>query len=49
MDMDMNPAWLSYPLQLEGSRAFECDLLTDEECEYYKQHWHFWYEKSLMF
>lgn len=39
----MSAAWLTYPLQLEGSRAFECDELTTEECDYYMHRWHFWY------
>jgi hypothetical protein len=27
-------------------RMFECDDLSSDECEWYKQRWHFWYEKS---
>lgn len=42
--MDMNAAWLSGPIQLHSSRAFECDELTAGECDWYKQRWHFWYE-----
>ena len=42
----MSLAWLTYPLELEGSRAFMCDPLTTEECDYYMQRWHFWYELS---
>jgi hypothetical protein len=36
-------AWLTYPLQLHGSREFECGDLTTAECDYYKEKWHFWY------
>ncbi|KAH7364768.1 hypothetical protein BKA65DRAFT_447900 [Rhexocercosporidium sp. MPI-PUGE-AT-0058] len=39
----MNAAWLTMPLMLTGSRSFECAPLTDEECAFYKQRWHFWY------
>jgi hypothetical protein len=38
--------WISAPVQLHSSRAFECDPLTDEECDWYKHHWHFWYETN---
>ena len=40
----MSLAWLTYPLQLDSGRAFECDPLTTEQCDFYKQRWHFWYE-----
>lgn len=42
--MDMDAAWLSGPIQLHSSRTFECDELTAEQCDWYKQRWHFWYE-----
>lgn len=43
--MDMgSPAWLTPPVQLHGSRAFECGEKTPEECAYYQERWHFWYE-----
>jgi hypothetical protein len=38
----MNAAWLSYPLALTGMRMFECDDLSEAECDYYMQRWHFW-------
>jgi hypothetical protein len=38
-------AWLTAPVQLHGSRDFMCDPLTAEECDWYKQRWHFWYAK----
>jgi len=38
--------WLTYPLALVGSREFECGDMTVEDCDYYKQHWHFWYEMN---
>jgi hypothetical protein len=37
--------WISAPVQLHSSREFECDPLTTEECDWYKQRWHFWYEQ----
>jgi hypothetical protein len=39
-------AWLTAPVQLEGSREFTCDPLTTEQCEWYMERWHFWYEKD---
>ncbi|KAJ4984355.1 ferric reductase transmembrane [Stagonosporopsis vannaccii] len=36
-------SWLTYPLQLTGSREFACDGFTEEQCSYYMQRWHFWY------
>ncbi|KAL7925673.1 ferric reductase like transmembrane component domain-containing protein [Trichoderma austrokoningii] len=47
--MDMNAAWLSGPIQLHSSRAFECDELTAEECDWYKQRWHYWYIADYVF
>ncbi|KAM0521916.1 hypothetical protein ACHAPE_002480 [Trichoderma viride] len=47
--MDMSAAWLSGPIQLHSSRAFECDELTAEECDWYKQRWHFWYIADYVF
>lgn len=44
----MSLAWLSAPVELHSSRAFECDPLTTEECDWYKQHWHYWYEKPVI-
>ncbi|KAL6901422.1 ferric reductase like transmembrane component domain-containing protein [Trichoderma evansii] len=49
MDMDMDPAWLSGPIQLHSSRTFECDELTAEQCDWYKQRWHFWYIADYVF
>lgn len=46
--MDMNAAWLSGPIQLHSSRAFECDELTTDECDWYKQRWHYWYVNIQM-
>ncbi|KAE9364460.1 putative ferric-chelate reductase [Stipitochalara longipes BDJ] len=45
----MSAAWLSTPIQLHSSRAFECDPLTTEECDWYQQHWHFWYIADYVF
>ncbi|RYN67303.1 hypothetical protein AA0117_g11645 [Alternaria alternata] len=36
-------SWLTYPLQLTGSRDFTCDGFTEQQCSYYMQKWHFWY------
>ncbi|KAF2995645.1 hypothetical protein E8E13_000493 [Curvularia kusanoi] len=36
-------SWLTYPLQLTGSREFTCDKFTEEQCNFYMQRWHFWY------
>jgi hypothetical protein len=36
--------WLSAPVQLHSMRMFECDDLNANECEWYKQRWHFWYD-----
>lgn len=36
-------SWLTYPLQLTGSREFTCDGFTEEQCSYYMQKWHYWY------
>ncbi|KAH6641959.1 FAD-binding domain-containing protein [Boeremia exigua] len=36
-------SWLTYPLQLTGSRDFTCDGFTEEQCNYYMHRWHFWY------
>ncbi|KIW36430.1 hypothetical protein, variant [Exophiala oligosperma] len=36
-------SWLSQPVELHGSRAFTCDGFTPEQCDYYKERWHFWY------
>lgn len=36
-------SWLTYPLQLTGSREFECGTKTKEQCDYITQRWHFWY------
>ncbi|KAH7419673.1 ferric reductase like transmembrane component-domain-containing protein [Cadophora sp. MPI-SDFR-AT-0126] len=47
--MDMNPAWLTFPLALTGSRTFECGDFTEEECTFYMQRWHFWYIADLVF
>ncbi|RDW59949.1 hypothetical protein BP6252_13036 [Coleophoma cylindrospora] len=41
--------WLTAPLELHSSRAFECDPLTTEQCDYYKEHWHFWYIADYVF
>jgi hypothetical protein len=41
--MEMSMVWLTYPLALTGSREFECADMTEADCDYYKQHWHFWY------
>ncbi|KAF1949762.1 hypothetical protein CC80DRAFT_483814 [Byssothecium circinans] len=41
--------WLTYPLQLHGSREFECGDFTAEKCEYYMQRWHFWYIADYVF
>jgi hypothetical protein len=46
--MDMNMAWLTYPLALHSSREFECGDLTEEQCSWYKQRWHFWYVSSAL-
>ena len=35
-------SWLTYPLQLTGSREFTCEEFTEEQCSYYMQRWHFW-------
>lgn len=45
----MSAAWLTHPLQLDGSRTFQCDPLTTEECDYYMQRWHFWYIADHVF
>ncbi|ORY19254.1 ferric reductase like transmembrane component-domain-containing protein [Clohesyomyces aquaticus] len=45
----MAAAWLTAPLQLHGSRMFECGDFTAEQCDYYKQHWHFWYIADYVF
>ncbi|KAN0099603.1 Ferric reductase like transmembrane component domain containing protein [Hyaloscypha variabilis] len=45
----MSLAWLTYPLQLDSGRAFECDPLTTEQCDFYKQRWHFWYIADYVF
>ncbi|ETN44396.1 uncharacterized protein HMPREF1541_10576 [Cyphellophora europaea CBS 101466] len=42
-------AWLTSPVQLHGSRAFSCDDFTSEQCQYYRQRWHFWYEADHVF
>ncbi|KUJ13839.1 uncharacterized protein LY89DRAFT_708955 [Mollisia scopiformis] len=42
-------AWLSQPLQLDGSRDFECDPLTAEQCAWYMERWHFWYIADYVF
>jgi hypothetical protein len=42
----MSAAWLTYPLAFTGMRMFECGDLTTEECDYYKERWHFWYAIS---
>ncbi|KAH8122162.1 ferric reductase like transmembrane component-domain-containing protein [Trichoderma asperelloides] len=47
--MDMDAAWLSGPIQLHSSRTFECDELTAEQCDWYKQRWHFWYIADYVF
>jgi hypothetical protein len=39
-------AWLSPPVQLHSMRMFECGDMSVEDCDWYKQRWHFWYEKS---
>jgi hypothetical protein len=39
----MNAAWLTPPVTLTGMRMFDCGEFTTEECDYYKQRWHFWY------
>ncbi|KAF2720488.1 putative ferric-chelate reductase [Polychaeton citri CBS 116435] len=41
----MSAAWLTYPLELDSSRAFDCGSFTPEQCKYYSQRWHFWYVK----
>ncbi|KAF2005043.1 putative ferric-chelate reductase [Amniculicola lignicola CBS 123094] len=45
----MSLAWLTYPLTLTGMRMFECGDFTEEDCTYYKQHWHFWYIADYVF
>ncbi|OAG06197.1 uncharacterized protein CC84DRAFT_1092426 [Paraphaeosphaeria sporulosa] len=47
--MDMNMAWLTYPLALHSSREFECGDKTAEQCSWYKQRWHFWYIADYVF
>ncbi|KAE9969230.1 hypothetical protein BLS_005449 [Venturia inaequalis] len=48
--MDMgNVAWLTYPLALHGTRAFDCEDLTPDQCTWYKQRWHFWYIADWVF
>ncbi|KAE9992665.1 hypothetical protein EG327_008266 [Venturia inaequalis] len=48
--MDMgNVAWLTYPLALHGTRAFDCEDLTPDQCAWYKQRWHFWYIADWVF
>ncbi|EED19122.1 ferric-chelate reductase, putative [Talaromyces stipitatus ATCC 10500] len=42
-------AWLSQPVQLHSSRKFNCEDITPEECEYYYQRWHYWYEADHVF
>jgi hypothetical protein len=44
----MNAAWLTPPVTLTGMRMFECGELTTEECDYYKQRWHFWFAISTL-
>ncbi|KFY03171.1 hypothetical protein O988_01655 [Pseudogymnoascus sp. VKM F-3808] len=43
MDEAGDPAWLTSPIQLTGSREFTCDGFTTEQCDFYMQRWHFWY------
>ncbi|CAO2649212.1 Nn.00g065970.m01.CDS01 [Neocucurbitaria sp. VM-36] len=45
----MSAAWLTSPIALTGMRMFECDEKTPEECDYYKQRWHFWYIADYVF
>ncbi|KAL6702816.1 hypothetical protein ACN47E_000902 [Coniothyrium glycines] len=45
----MDAAWLTYSLALTGMRMFECGDFTIEECDYYKQRWHFWYIADYVF
>ncbi|KAF2866942.1 ferric reductase like transmembrane component-domain-containing protein [Massariosphaeria phaeospora] len=45
----MNMAWLTAPLALHGSRDFECSDFTPEQCDYYKNRWHFWYIADYVF
>ncbi|TID25804.1 hypothetical protein E6O75_ATG03667 [Venturia nashicola] len=48
--MDMgNVAWLTYPLALHGTRAFDCEDLTPDQCVWYKQRWHYWYIADWVF
>lgn len=42
-------AWLTYPLALHGTRAFDCEDLTPDQCTWYKQRWHFWYVHKPQF
>ncbi|KAH7410353.1 ferric reductase NAD binding domain-containing protein [Phaeosphaeria sp. MPI-PUGE-AT-0046c] len=42
-------AWLSAPVELHSMRMFECDELSQEECDWYKQRWHFWYIADYVF
>jgi hypothetical protein len=42
----MSAAWLTYPLTLDSGREFECDPLTTDQCDFYKERWHFWYESN---
>ncbi|KAF2641379.1 hypothetical protein P280DRAFT_517583 [Massarina eburnea CBS 473.64] len=46
---DMSMAWLTFPLQLDGSREFECGDFTAEQCDFYTQRWHFWYIADYVF
>lgn len=43
------PTWVDLPLELTGSRAFECDDLSAQDCAWYMQFWHFWYEADHAF
>ncbi|CAK1363054.1 Ferric/cupric reductase transmembrane component 1 [Cercospora beticola] len=41
--MSMEP-WLTQPVMLHSSRAYECSLNLTEQCEYQVGYWRFWYE-----
>ena len=44
-----SPAWLTYPLSLHSSRAFDCEGFTPEQCGYYMYRWRFWYQSDHVF
>ncbi|KAK5110267.1 hypothetical protein LTR62_006120 [Meristemomyces frigidus] len=48
MQMTGTP-WLTTPVQLHGSRDYECGQNSTAECDYYQHYWHFWYEADHVF